>query len=123
MASAAHQVTIGERIARFDAEGTLGEECRAVAAVIAEDCIRVARRFWSHFGSYTEVGDQRWVDMVEGFVAEAAAEGVTLSTLLASISAAAEEGHSVLAEKLTGEPERLGAAGGPPPPPPPPGAG
>jgi methyl-accepting chemotaxis protein len=133
MASAAQSVKIEDRLVRFDPAGTLAAECREIAALFARDADRVARRFWSHFGAapdvgkrfegeemeglaarilpylaakYADVAGQGWVDMVESFVTEATAEGVSLTTLIASISAAAEEGHTLLAEKIAGEPER-----------------
>jgi methyl-accepting chemotaxis protein len=46
--------------------------------------------------------------MVGGYVLEAQSTQVSLTTLISSISAAAEEGHDILVEKLSGDPERLG---------------
>ncbi|MFL6856596.1 MAG: methyl-accepting chemotaxis protein [Allosphingosinicella sp.] len=135
MASAAQrEVTIGERLARFDGDGTLAEGCREIAALFANDAVRVARRFWTHLGAspeigksfageeldglvarilpylaakYTDAGGQKWVDMVAAYVEEANRDGVGLSALLSSIAAAAEEGHLILAEKLADDPGRL----------------
>jgi methyl-accepting chemotaxis protein len=134
MSGAAQAVRIEERIGRFDSDGRLAEECREIASLFANDAVRVAKRFWAHFGAapevdtqfegktldelvlkilpylaakYGDVGNQKWADMVGGFVEEATAAGVSLTTLLASISAAAEEGHEILREKLGPEPGRL----------------
>jgi methyl-accepting chemotaxis protein len=127
-------VTVADRIALFDADGSLEANCREVASLFAADSVRVATRFWTHFGSssevnatygeaemaelvrrilpylaakYTDVRGQAWGDMVGGYVIEAQAADVTLTTLLSSISAAAEEGHSILVEKLADDPQRL----------------
>ncbi|HEY0414609.1 MAG TPA: methyl-accepting chemotaxis protein [Allosphingosinicella sp.] len=127
-------VRVEGRLGRFDSDGRLAEDCREMASLFANDAVRVARRFWSHFGAapevdtpfegkemdelvlkilpylaakYSDVAGQKWADMVGGFVEEATAAAVSLTTLLASISAAAEEGHAILREKLAGEPDRL----------------
>jgi methyl-accepting chemotaxis protein len=138
MASAANQVRIEARIGRFDSDGRLAEDCREIAGLFADQAVRVAKSFWTHFlaapdvakaaegeemdalvrkilpylaAKYADVGGQKWGDMVEGFVKEATAERVSLTTLISSIAAAAAEGHKVLAEKLSGEPERLARLG------------
>jgi methyl-accepting chemotaxis protein len=132
MASAAQQVRIETRIGRFDTEGRLAEDCREIASLFADQAVRVATSFWTHFlaapdvakpaeemqslvlkilpylaAKYSDVAGQKWADMVEGFVREATAEKVSLTTLLSSIAAAASEGHKILSEKLVAEPERL----------------
>jgi methyl-accepting chemotaxis protein len=134
MASAGNQVRVETKIGRFDADGHLVEGCREIAGLFAADAVRVARSFWSHFlaapdvakgadaeemdalvqkilpylaAKYADVAGQKWADMVEGFVTEATAEKVSLTTLISSIAAAAAEGHKLLAEKLAGEPERF----------------
>src|SRR3954466_11454567 len=137
------QVKVADRIALFDADGSLEGNCRKVAALLANDSVRVARRFWNHLAAapdvnaafsdaemddnvrkilpylaakYTDVRGQSWADMVGGYVLEAQSTHVSLTTLISSISAAAEEGHSILVEKLAGDPERLGPLGGRPDP-------
>jgi methyl-accepting chemotaxis protein len=134
MEGAAQAVTVEGRIGRFDTDGGLASGCRELASLFADEAVRVARRFWAHFGTapevattfegkeldelvarilpfmaakYGDVAGQAWVDQVGGFVEESTAAGVTLTTLLSSIAAAAEEGHAVLREKLAGEPDRL----------------
>jgi methyl-accepting chemotaxis protein len=128
------EVKLAGRIGLFDADGRLADNCREIASLFANDAVRVARRFWTHFGNCPDVGtpfegealdelvlkilpylaakyggvaDQKWADMVEAYVQEATAANISLTTLLSSISAAAEEGHSILVEKLQAEPERL----------------
>jgi methyl-accepting chemotaxis protein len=135
MASVANQVRMEMRIGRFDTDGRLVEDCREIAGLFADEAVRVAKSFWIHFlaapdvakkaeademdalvlkilpymaAKYSDVAGQKWADMVEGFVKEATAEKVSLTTLISSIAAAATEGHKVLAEKLGTEPERLG---------------
>jgi len=130
----AGEVRVADRLGRFDTDGRLGEDCREMAGLFANDAVRVARRFWAHFGAapevdtrfdgkeldelvlkilpymaakYSDVAGQKWADMVGGFVAEATAAGVSLTTLLSSIGAAAEEAHEILREKLGPEPGRL----------------
>jgi methyl-accepting chemotaxis protein len=120
-------VRIEARIGLFDRDGKLAEDCRELAALFAEEGVRVARRFWIHFGrcpdvnrvyegaeldemvartipymatKYLDLPGQKWADMVEAYVAEAKAAGVSLTSLLSSIAAAAEEGHAILAAKL-----------------------
>ena len=127
-------VRLAERIGRYDPDGTLAAGCREIAALFGQEGVRVARRFWTHFGTAPDVGaeysdseldelvmkilpymaakhadlaDPRWADMVEGFVREASETQVSLTTLLSSIAAASDEGHKVLAEKVAGEPERF----------------
>jgi methyl-accepting chemotaxis protein len=127
-------VTLDGRIARFDTDGRLAAECREIAGLLADDSIRVAKRFWTHFGrapdvaktfegeeldahvsrilpylaaKYTEVANPAWVEMAGHYVEEASAANVSLTTLLSSIAAAAEEGHQILREKLGPEPGRL----------------
>jgi methyl-accepting chemotaxis protein len=134
MASAVDQVKVETRIGRFDTDGTLAADCREIAALFAEDAVRVATRFWAHFRSaadaakslqseemdslvqkilpymaakYMDPAGQKWADMVGSFVHEARAEKVSLTTLVSSIAAAAAEGHRILEEKLGSEPERL----------------
>jgi len=134
MASAAHQVRVETKIGRFDVDGQLAADCREMAGLFADQAVRVATSFWTHFLSapdvakkadgdemdslvkkilpyldakYSDVAGQKWADMVEGFVNEATAEKVSLTTLLSSIAAAASEGHKILVEKVAGEPERL----------------
>src|SRR3954469_6017675 len=132
MASVADQVRVETRIGRFDTDGRLAEDCREIASPFADQAVRVATSFWTHFlaapdvakpseemealvlkilpylaAKYTDVAGQKWADMVEGFVRDATAESVSLTTLLSSVAAAAAEGHKVLAEKLGDEPERL----------------
>jgi methyl-accepting chemotaxis protein len=135
MAAKQGEVSVKGRIGLFDGDGRLAENCREIASLFAEDCIRVARRFWTHFGNAPEVGTpfegaamdeaiariipylaakygdvagQKWADMVAAYVEEATAAGISLTTLVSSISAAAEEGHAILVEKLADDPERLG---------------
>src|SRR5579875_4012055 len=134
MATAANQIRIETRIARFDPNGTLVPDCREIAGLFAEDGVRVAKSFWKHFlaapdasatvrgqdmdalvqkilpymaAKYADAGGQQWGDMVEAFVREATAEHVSLTTLISSIAAAAAEGHEILAHKLASEPDRL----------------
>ncbi|HEX4736960.1 MAG TPA: methyl-accepting chemotaxis protein [Allosphingosinicella sp.] len=138
MASAANQIRIETRIGRFDTDGTLVADCREIAGLFAQDAVRVAKSFWSHFlaapdaapslrnegmdalvqrilpymaAKYADAGSQKWADMVETFVREATAEHVSLTTLISSIAAAAAEGHKVLTERLGSEPERLARLG------------
>jgi methyl-accepting chemotaxis protein len=132
--AAGQSVGLEARIGLFDPDGTLAGNCREIAALFANDAVRVARRFWSHFGNapdvgtpfagaqmdelvarilpymaakYADIANPKWADMVEGFVREACAINVSLSTLVSSISAAAAEGHAILWEKAAGDPERL----------------
>ncbi|HYD36648.1 MAG TPA: methyl-accepting chemotaxis protein [Allosphingosinicella sp.] len=132
------QVKVADRISRFDTDGGLESNCREIAALLANDSVRVARRFWSHLSAapdvnaalsdaemdenvrkilpylaskYTDVRGQAWADTVGGYVLEAQASNVSLTTLISSISAAAEEGHDILGEKLADDPERLGRLG------------
>jgi methyl-accepting chemotaxis protein len=132
------QVKVADRIGLFDPDGTLEANCKEIASLFANDSVRVARRFWTHFGNapdgtapasdaemdelvrkilpymaakYVDVRGQTWGDMVGGYVLEAQAANVSLTTLISSISAAAEEGHAILVEKIGEEPERLGRLG------------
>ena len=92
------QVMVAERISLFDIDGSLEGNCREVAALLANDSVRVARRFWTHLAGapevnaafseaemdenvrkilpylaakYTDVRGQAWADMVGGYVLEA----------------------------------------------------
>jgi methyl-accepting chemotaxis protein len=128
------EVSVKARIGLFDGDGRLADNCREIASLFAEDGIRVARRFWTHFGNapdvgaplegaamdeaiarilpflaakYGDVGGQKWADMVGTYVEEATEARISLTTLISSISAAAEEGHAILIEKLAEDPQRL----------------
>ena len=110
------------RIRLFDGDGKLADNCREIASLFAADSVRVARRFWTHFGNapevgtpfegaamdemvakilpylaakYSDVGGQKWADMVGTYVEEATEARISLTTLISSISAAAEEGQHV----------------------------
>ena len=94
------QVKVADRIELFDTDGSLEGNCREVAALLANDSVRVARRFWSHLAAapdvnaafsdaemeenvrkilpylaakYTDVRGQGWADTVGGYVLEAQA--------------------------------------------------
>ena len=128
------EVRLEGRIGRYDPDGTLADGCRELMHLFGADGVRVARRFWIHFGGAPDVGatysdseleeliakilpymaakhsdvhDQSWADMVAAFVADATAQHVSLTTLLAAMAAAAGEGHAILAEKAAGDPERF----------------
>src|SRR3954471_14384895 len=114
MAGAAErEETVAERLARSDGAGPPAPDCREVAGLFAQDAVRVARRFWAHFGAetgkrvegeeldglvppifpylaakYPDAAGQDWLDMVAGFVEEANRDGVGLSALISSIAAA-----------------------------------
>jgi methyl-accepting chemotaxis protein len=132
------EVRLDLRIGRYDPDGTLAAECREIAGLFAEEGVRVARRFWIAFASAPDVArpfteeeldaqirrilpymaakhgalaDPAWTAMVEAFVAEAVAARVSVSTLISSIAAAAEEGHRVLAERCAGDPARAARLG------------
>ena len=88
----------------------------------------MAQRFWADFGQSPEVGqdyegveleqkttrvqayltarftdlrNEKWADLARGFVGEALRDGVSLSAYLGAINGAAQEGHQILAEKLS----------------------
>src|SRR5687768_10277615 len=92
------QVKVADRISLFDFDGSLESNCREVAALLANDSVRVARRFWTHLAAapdvnaafseaemdenvrkilpylaakYTDLSGQGWGDMVGGYVLEA----------------------------------------------------
>lgn len=129
------QVMVADRIGLFDGDGCLEANCREVAALLANDSVRIARRFWTHLArapevnaafseiemeenvrktlsylatKYTDIKGQAWADMVGGYVLDAQSSHISLASLISSISAAAEEAHDILVEKLAGDPERLG---------------
>ncbi len=129
------EVSLNERLRLYDGDGQFAANCREISGLFANEAVRVARRFWSHFGSmpdvnhrfegaeldekivgtvtylaakYGDAAGQKWADMVGTYVEEASEAGISLTTLISSISASAEEGHSVLVEKLSDDPERLG---------------
>src|SRR4051794_35574556 len=134
MASAAQQVRVETKIGRFDVDGQLAADCREMAGLFADQAVRVAKSFWTHFlaapdvakkadsdemdslvkkilpylaAKYSDVAGQTWADMAEGFVREATMEQVSLTTLLSAVAAAASEGHKILAEKVPDDIERL----------------
>jgi methyl-accepting chemotaxis protein len=129
------QVEVAQRIRLFDADGTMSAGCREIASLFAGDGIRVARRFWTDFGrspevgrsysegeldelvrkilpylaaKYTDPAGEAWGELASGYVREAQQAGISLTTLLAAVSGAAEEGHEILSEKLADDPARLG---------------
>ena len=126
-------VSLEARIALFDHDGSLAADCRDIASLFANDAVRVAKRFWTHFGAAPDVatpfeGEQldelvlkilpylaakyatpaaRNGRMVKAYVEDATAANISLTTLISSISAAAAEGHIILIEKIGDDPERL----------------
>jgi methyl-accepting chemotaxis protein len=130
-------VRVETRIGRFDPDGTLAQDCREIAALFADDAAGIARRFWTQFGAtpgakstsseqvdglvkkilpylatrYADIADQKWVDMVGTFAAEMTQAKVSLTTLLSAICVAASESHTILAEKLADDPQRLARLG------------
>ncbi|HEX5183292.1 MAG TPA: methyl-accepting chemotaxis protein [Allosphingosinicella sp.] len=134
MASSANQVRVESRIARFDTDGRLVEDCREIGNLFADEIERLARAYWTHFLSapdtsewaerkkiddlipgavtyisarYSNAGGQDWADMAEDLVRKATARKVSLTTLLAAITAASVEGHNILHGKIGGEPDRF----------------
>ena len=55
MASAVDQVRVETRIGRFDTDGRLADNCREIASLFADQAVRVATRFWTHFLSAPDV--------------------------------------------------------------------
>ena len=116
MAAKQGEVSLKARIGLFDGDGQFVANCREIAGLFANDAVRVARRFWTHFGSTPEVGKpfegkdleermagtiaylaakygdpagQKWADMVGTYVRDATDVGISLTTLISAISAAA----------------------------------
>ncbi len=127
-------VVIADRIARFDADGSLAEDCREIWSLLAPDADELAHAFWRHYfraqdvsgeldearlgelaariapyirAKFSDIGGQRWADMARDYVAAAAAAGVSLTTLTAALAAAASAGYRVVGRKLASDPDRL----------------
>ncbi|MDP8993853.1 MAG: methyl-accepting chemotaxis protein [Pseudomonadota bacterium] len=128
-------VAIADRLKLFDPDGTLADDCREIWSLLEPDAIAVGRAFWRHYFSspevpsdleedkldelaqriipymktrYSDVGGQRWVDMVRDYVAAASGAGISLTTLFASLAAASCKGQAVIGRRLEGDPERQG---------------
>jgi methyl-accepting chemotaxis protein len=133
-------VRLDERIDAYDPDGTLAASCREIAALLEGEAERLAKRFWDQLGrsadataliassdeaeliravapfisvKYNDVRGSAWTRMVRANVIAAIAAGVSLTSLLGAINAAAIESHKILGAALRGDPdrqERLGSA-------------
>jgi methyl-accepting chemotaxis protein len=127
-------VGLEERIALFAQDGDLIADCREIWSLIGPEADRISRQFWVQYARSGEVGREIgadkldeltrrvtpyieakysnlanpfWVTTAGSYVANAAASGVSLTTLFAGISAGAQAAHDILIHALAGESDRL----------------
>jgi methyl-accepting chemotaxis protein len=128
------EVSVRDRFALFDSDGTLAADCAEIWQLIQSDVSAIARAFWSQYarspevsgeigedklddltaritpyieGKYRNILGQQWADRVRAYVASATSGKVSLTTLYAGVSAGASVAHGSLARALAGEPERF----------------
>jgi methyl-accepting chemotaxis protein len=131
-------VSLEGRIELFENGGDLAAECREIWAVISPGKEEIARQFWVQYANspevkqaidsakldeltrrivpyldakYSDLRDPAWVGIAGGYVAAAAAAGISLTTLFAGISAGSQVGHDLLIRALSSDPERLALLG------------
>lgn len=127
-------INIADRLELFDPEGSLAAECREIWSVIEPDALSIAKAFWRRYFAcpdvpqdldedrlrplaerimpyirrrYVDVADQKWCDMARDYVASATEANVSITTLLAGITASSLEGQELLTRSLAEDPERL----------------
>jgi len=132
------EVKLAERIDLFDPGGELAAQYREIGSLLEPDVDSISRAFWVHLSRsstaaieganvnideltrrivpyitmrFENIRNQKWADWVGTYVAAATAAGVSPTSLLAAISAAAGEGHRLLSIALAGDAARLGRLG------------
>jgi methyl-accepting chemotaxis protein len=128
------EVLVKDRVALFDGDGRLAEDCAEIWSLIRNDVTVIARAFWTQYArspeitdpiseakleelvqrlspyiesKYSDVTGQQWGDRARAYVVSAATAKVSLTTLFAGISAGASEAHDSLARALAGDPDRF----------------
>ncbi len=128
------EVRVSERLAMFDPSGELPARLAEVWAIVQPDAARIARSYWERYARAPEldrpispskmdalverlipyleermvrISGNGWADTVGGFVAAAAAAGMSPSSLFAGIAAATEETQRLLEVTLPGDPAKL----------------
>jgi methyl-accepting chemotaxis protein len=120
------EVTIAGRFALFDGDGNLARDAAELWALVGARKPELVRAYRNGAGraphvvsgheqadpigiyldtKFADLGSQAWVDLAGGYV-DAASGSLSLSELLAGISATAAAGHDLLAEMLADDPRR-----------------
>ena len=116
----------------YDISGDLPERARALWALIKDDATEMAREFWRRYAQSPEVREPidaakvehlaspfiayiankferidqpEWVLQAQDYVSSALTSGLTLSTMLAGVSAQTEAGFVALRHKVSDEAE------------------
>jgi methyl-accepting chemotaxis protein len=127
-------IILAERIDLFDPEDDLASNYREVGAFLEPSVDSISRAFWIHLSRssaaavqsanvnideltrkivpyitmrFENIRNQKWADWVGNYVAAASVAGVSRTSLLAAISAAAAEGHRLLSAALADDAAKL----------------
>ena len=121
----------------YDTDGDLPDRARRLWAVIGDDALEMAREFWRRYARSPEVRDPiddakieklaarivpyiaskfehvdraEWAHQAHGFAERALKHGLTLSTLLAGVSAETEAAFVAMRRKISEEAEQIAFA-------------
>jgi methyl-accepting chemotaxis protein len=128
------EVTLESRIRMYGIDEALVADCREFWILVEGDALRIARRFWIQYSAspdiarpiegpkleelaqriipylklrFNDLRDPRWVDYGYNYVSAAMSAQISLSSLLAAASAAAQEAHELLTRACGRDVEKL----------------
>ena len=128
------RIDLKARLAMFDPDGQLVEDCREIWQLIEPLKEEIARQFWVEYARspnlpykldekkiddltqriiayvearYANIADEAWVDMAGQYVASATGANIPLTTLFAGIAAASNKRLEIVSRKVIDDPERL----------------
>src|SRR5688572_9543267 len=111
-------IDLKARLAMFDPDGTLADDCREIRSLIEPAKEQIARQFWIEYARspnlpykldekkidelsqriiayvearYANIDDDKWVEMAGSYVASATSANIPLTTLFAGIAAASNK--------------------------------
>jgi methyl-accepting chemotaxis protein len=126
-------IDLKTRLAMFDPDGTLAEDCREIWTLIEPAKEQIARQFWIEYARspnlpykldekkiddltqriiayvearYSNIEDPKWVDMAGEYVSAATAANIPLTTLYAGIASASNKGQEISGIKLQNDFDR-----------------
>ncbi len=126
-------IDLKARLAMFDPDGTLAEDCREIWSLIEPAKEQIARQFWIEYARapnlpykldekkideltqrimayvearYSNIENDAWVEMAGQYVGAATAATIPLTTLYAGIAAASNKGQEIAGIKLQNDFDR-----------------
>jgi methyl-accepting chemotaxis protein len=129
------RISLADRLADFDRDGTLAAACREVGALIAGRETEIAIDFWTHFNAsphmpfktegqalddaiaqsadyirlgYADPTSQKWANLALDYARLTQAAGIPQATLLAALAHAHQSTYRLIFDTTVGEPDRHG---------------